>query len=108
MIAVNFAAMVSSASSQLMRSNCPLPFGPLRARLSALIGGRDLSARIELHRASWLVDLLDEDDKTGLDATKALRLMTAHPTLIKRPVIEFAGAVMVGFDGGVKAALAVA
>jgi arsenate reductase (glutaredoxin) len=33
-----------------------------------------------------------------VDADKALRLMTAYPALIKRPVIEFGDKVAVGFD----------
>ena len=41
---------------------------------------------------------LDEADKTGLDAGKAVRLMAANPSLIKRPVVEHAGGLLVGFD----------
>ena len=42
---------------------------------------------------------LAEADKAGLGPTKALRLMEAHPSLIKRPVVEWqGGAVTVGFS----------
>jgi arsenate reductase len=41
---------------------------------------------------------LAEADKAGLDQAKAIRLMLAEPTLIKRPVLEQAGRVLVGFD----------
>ncbi len=34
----------------------------------------------------------------NLDEGKALRLMSENPSLIKRPVLEHAGKVMVGFD----------
>ncbi len=41
---------------------------------------------------------LPETAKTDLDETRAIRLMLAEPTLIKRPVLEHAGQVRVGFD----------
>ena len=41
---------------------------------------------------------LAEADKADIDSAKALRLMQAHPSLIKRPVLEHPGGVMVGFD----------
>jgi len=43
---------------------------------------------------------LSEADKADIDRAKALRLMVANPSLIKRPVIEHAGGVLVGFDAG--------
>ena len=43
---------------------------------------------------------LSEADKADIDRGKALRLMVANPSLIKRPVIEHAGGVLVGFDAG--------
>jgi len=41
---------------------------------------------------------LSDDDKADINKTKAIKLMAAEPTLIKRPVIETGNAVMVGFD----------
>lgn len=42
---------------------------------------------------------LDDADKAGIDAAKAQRLMIAHSSLIKRPVVETgAGDPLVGFD----------
>src|SRR5690606_18828427 len=42
---------------------------------------------------------LPDSDKNGLTESKAVKLMAAHPTLIKRPVVEKAGAIKtVGFD----------
>ena len=41
---------------------------------------------------------LSEADKADIDRGKALRLMVANPSLIKRPVLEHAGGVLVGFD----------
>ena len=40
---------------------------------------------------------LSEADKDGVDGAKAEALMAAHPALIKRPVFEAAGRVIVGF-----------
>ena len=41
---------------------------------------------------------LPEDDRAGIDGPKALALMAAHPSLIKRPVVEHGEALLVGFD----------
>jgi arsenate reductase-like glutaredoxin family protein len=39
-------------------------------------------------------------DKADIDAAKAVRLMEAHPSTIKRPVVEHPGGLVVGFDPG--------
>ncbi|GAN68793.1 ArsC family reductase [Acetobacter orleanensis] len=49
-----------------------------------------------LNRAGTTFRKLPEDQKTGLDAAKAMALMLAQPSMIKRPVLE-AGSVVVGF-----------
>lgn len=41
---------------------------------------------------------LPDADKQALDATGAIKLMLAHPTLIKRPVVEHGATVIVGFN----------
>jgi arsenate reductase (glutaredoxin) len=41
---------------------------------------------------------LPDSDRVGLDEAKALALMAAHPSLIKRPVVEYEGGLLVGFD----------
>ena len=43
---------------------------------------------------------LSEADRADIDRAKALRLMEANPSLIRRPVIEHAAGVLVGFDAG--------
>ncbi|HSM28171.1 MAG TPA: arsenate reductase [Thioalkalivibrio sp.] len=48
---------------------------------------------------------LPEDLRDGLDAPRARDLMLAEPTLIRRPVIDWDGAIHVGWDGGVEALL---
>ena len=51
-----------------------------------------------LNRAGTTFRKLDEADKVDLDRAKALRLMAAHPSLIKRPVVEGTDVLLVGFD----------
>ena len=41
---------------------------------------------------------LPEADRAGIDRNNALALMEAHPSLIKRPVVEHPGGLLVGFD----------
>jgi Spx/MgsR family transcriptional regulator len=40
---------------------------------------------------------LDEADKTGIDSNKAVTLMAQHTSMIKRPVVEHPGGLLVGF-----------
>lgn len=51
-----------------------------------------------LNRRGTTFRKLDEADKADLDADKAVRLMEAHPSAIKRPVVEYPGGLLVGFD----------
>jgi arsenate reductase (glutaredoxin) len=51
-----------------------------------------------LNRAGTTFRQLSETDKTGIDRRKAIRLMLAQPSMIKRPVVERGGRLMVGFD----------
>lgn len=41
---------------------------------------------------------LPESDREGLDQAKAIALMQAQPSMIKRPVMELGQSVHVGFD----------
>ena len=41
---------------------------------------------------------LPEGDRANIDRAKALVLMEAHPSMIKRPVVEHPGGLLVGFD----------
>jgi arsenate reductase len=50
-----------------------------------------------LNRSSATFRVLDETDRSALDAVKATRLMLASPTMIKRPVLERDDEVVVGF-----------
>jgi len=50
-----------------------------------------------LNRAGTTFRKLPDTDKQGLDATKAITLMAANPSCIKRPVVEHPGGLLVGF-----------
>lgn len=51
-----------------------------------------------LNRAGTTFKKLPDADKTGIDDAKAVRLMLAQPSMIKRPVVEGAkGGLLVGF-----------
>lgn len=50
-----------------------------------------------LNRAGTTFRKLAEADKQGLDAAKATALMLAQPSMIKRPVLEYPGGVLIGF-----------
>lgn len=57
-----------------------------------------------LNRAGTTFKKLPEAKKQGLDAEKAIALMIAQPSMIKRPVVEGAGKLLVGFKPDVYAA----
>ena len=40
---------------------------------------------------------LSDAEKEGIDAAKAVRIMEAHPSCIKRPIVEHSGGLLVGF-----------
>jgi Spx/MgsR family transcriptional regulator len=50
-----------------------------------------------LNRASTTFRALEAADKADLNRARAIELMKANPTLIKRPVLEWAGHLQVGF-----------
>lgn len=50
-----------------------------------------------LNRASTTFRGLDAADKADLNRVRAIELMKANPTLIKRPVLEWPGHLQVGF-----------
>lgn len=50
-----------------------------------------------LNRAGTTFRALPEADKTDLDARKAMALMLAQPSMIKRPVLDVDGKLVAGF-----------
>jgi arsenate reductase (glutaredoxin) len=57
-----------------------------------------------LNRAGTTFRALAEADKTDLTHAKAIALMSAQPSLIKRPVLAGAGPLLVGFKPEIYAA----
>ncbi len=51
-----------------------------------------------LNRAGTTFRKLADADKAGIDADKAVALMVAQPSLIKRPIVEYPGGLLVGFS----------
>ena len=50
-----------------------------------------------LNRAGTTFRKLPETDREGLNERKALALMTAQPSMIRRPVLDIGGKLLVGF-----------
>ena len=51
-----------------------------------------------LNRKGTTFRKLEPEQKQDLDAEKAIRLMVAKPSSIKRPVVDHPGGLLVGFD----------
>ena len=70
----------------------------------AIIGAGNIGkTHGRVYKANTLAELVAICD---IDRAKALALMAAHPSLIKRPVVEHPGGLLVGFvEGDWKAAL---
>ena len=62
------------------------------ARWVAAVGWEPL-----LNKAGTTFRKLEEADKQDIDAAKAQALMLANPSMIKRPVVEYPGGLLVGF-----------
>jgi arsenate reductase (glutaredoxin) len=50
-----------------------------------------------LNRAGTTFKKLEDADKADIDREKAIKLLIANPSMIKRPVVEGAGPLLVGF-----------
>ncbi|MBT2186351.1 arsenate reductase [Sphingobium nicotianae] len=50
-----------------------------------------------LNKAGTTFKKLPDGDKVDIDEAKAIALMVAHPSVIKRPVVTGAGPLLVGF-----------
>lgn len=65
------------------------------ARLEGWVG--DKGWEVLLNQRGTTFRKLDDADKAGLGSTKAVTLMVQHPSMIKRPVAEYPGGLLVGF-----------
>ena len=57
-----------------------------------------------LNRSGTTFRKLPDADKTALNGARAIALMLAQPSMIKRPVLDIGGALIVGFKPEVYAA----
>jgi arsenate reductase len=69
--------------------------GVTKAKLEAWT--KAVGWEVLLNRAGTTFRALPDKDKEGLTAAKAIALMMAQPSMIKRPVLEVDGRVVVGF-----------
>jgi Spx/MgsR family transcriptional regulator len=69
-----------------------------RARLESW--AHELGWQTLINRAGTTFRKLPEKDKDGLTAEKAIGLMLEQPSMIKRPVLEADGRLLVGFAAG--------
>lgn len=66
-----------------------------RARLEGWV--RQVGWETLLNRAGATFKKLPDGDRQGLDEAKAIELMLAQPSMIKRPVLETEDGLLVGF-----------
>jgi arsenate reductase len=64
---------------------------------------KDVGWETLLNRAGTTFRKLPDADKAGLTEKKAIALMLASPSMIKRPVLEMGGELLVGFEPDVYA-----
>jgi len=67
-----------------------------RARLEGW--ARQVSWETLLNRAGTTFRKLPDKDRDGLTEKKAIALMLAQPSMIKRPVLDIGGRLLVGFN----------
>ena len=72
--------------------------GPDNAELARWAGAAGWERLLNRRGTTWRK--LPAAERDGIDRDAALRLMEAHPTLIKRPVLEVGDTVLIGFDEG--------
>ena len=58
---------------------------------------KEVGWEILLNRAGATFRALPDKDKAGITQRKAIALMEAQPSMIKRPVLELGGRILVGF-----------
>lgn len=75
-----------------------------QARLRSWIDAVGLEKLVNRRSTTWR-SLGENERARALDVDVAPELLTRHPTLIKRPVLQLPDAVLVGFDDSVKRAL---
>ena len=70
--------------------------GASAAKLANWIDAKGVDTVLNRRGTTWRK--LSDEDKADVDAAKAVRLLEANPSMIKRPVVEYAGGLLVGFN----------
>jgi Spx/MgsR family transcriptional regulator len=65
------------------------------AKLAAWIDAAGVD--VVLNRRGTTFRKLSDADKADIDAAKAARLLQENPSMIKRPIAEYSGSILVGF-----------
>ncbi|GAB2780736.1 ArsC family reductase [Halomonas shantousis] len=73
------------------------------ARLDGFLTRADWQSLLNTRSQTWRG--LPDEERQALDAERARALLLAHPTLIKRPVLDTGDALIVGFKNETYAAL---
>jgi arsenate reductase (glutaredoxin) len=60
-----------------------------------------LGWEVVLNRAGTTFKKLSDAEKADMDQAKAIALMCAQPSMIKRPIVEYAGGILVGFKADI-------
>ena len=68
-----------------------------RTRRGCRAGRKKAGWEALLNKRGTTFRTLPVADKSAIDEAKAIALMAAHPSLIKRPVVEHDGGLLVGF-----------
>ena len=74
-----------------------------RATLEGWVG--KVGWEVLLNRMGTTFKKLPDADKQGIDAARAIDLMLAQPSMIKRPVLDIEGRLIVGFKHGAYATI---
>ena len=65
-------------------------------KLREWIGAKGVDTILNRRGTTWRK--LADAEKADIDETKAVGLLEANPSMIKRPVVEYPGGLLVGFD----------
>ena len=93
---------VKKACKWLEKNNVDFQFHDFRKNGLTQAKVKQWSSQVDwgvlLNRRGTTWRKLTEDDKNSINKTRAIKLMTDQPTLIKRPIIEHNKNVLVGFS----------
>lgn len=70
--------------------------GADKAKLEGWV--EDKGWEVLLNKRGTTFRKLDDADKADIDSAKAIALMAEHTSMIKRPVVEYSGGILVGFN----------